>query len=203
MTKDKFDISIDEFDAPCEDHEFSDEYRKTKETNLQKFKKNKSGIGVGPIIAVAAACLVIVSPFVAKAAIDGDIFERIWGTKDRENVESHEVTYYEAEKDSYYTIIYPEQEFVDVDAETAGRLIGDCLTQLDYSVEVKKVVVFGSSITPKCSYESDIDIYVELSKKVNVKTYSVDTPVDFWTNFNVEKEMLDEILKKGVIVYDS
>ncbi|MCQ2467650.1 MAG: hypothetical protein MJ166_09045 [Clostridia bacterium] len=160
MTKDIFDISIEEFDAPCERHEFSDEYRKIKEINLQKFKKNKSGIGVGPIIAAAAACLVIASPFVAKATIDGDVFERIWGTKDRENVESHEVTYYEAEKDSYYTIIYPEQEFVDVDAETADRLIGDCLTQLDYSVEVDGTTITLLSVV-RDEYGAVIELTIE------------------------------------------
>lgn len=68
--------------------------------------------------------------------------------------------------------------------------------------EVKKIIVFGSSVTYKCNYESDLDIYVELSKNINVKKYNLDCPVDFWTNFSVEPVILKEIKKKGVIVYD-
>lgn len=67
---------------------------------------------------------------------------------------------------------------------------------------VQKIVVFGSSVTHKCTYESDIDLYVELSKEEHVKSYSVDCPVDFWTNFTVAPEMLPEIQSKGVVVYD-
>lgn len=67
--------------------------------------------------------------------------------------------------------------------------------------EVKKVVVFGSSVTTKCNYESDLDVYVELSKNRNVKSYSLDVAVDFWTNFSIEPEMTKEINAKGVVVY--
>lgn len=69
--------------------------------------------------------------------------------------------------------------------------------------EVKKIVIFGSSVTTKCNYESDLDLYVELTKEKNVKTYLVDVPVDFWTNFTVEPAMMEEINKKGVLVYGS
>lgn len=75
------------------------------------------------------------------------------------------------------------------------------LKELKKHKEVKKVVVFGSSVTSLCNYESDIDLYVELSEDKNVKTYDVDCPVDYWTNFSTEKDMLDEIVRKGVVVY--
>lgn len=80
--------------------------------------------------------------------------------------------------------------------------IEDILEALKQYDSVKKVVVFGSSITYKCNYDSDIDLYVELSKDENVKSYSIETPVDFWTNFNVPSAMLEEIKNKGVVVYD-
>ena len=67
--------------------------------------------------------------------------------------------------------------------------------------EVKKIIVFGSSVTNRCNYESDLDIYVELTKEKNVKTYSVDVSVDFWTNFTVEPPMMEEINNNGVLVY--
>ena len=80
--------------------------------------------------------------------------------------------------------------------------IEQILENLKQYESVKKVVVFGSSVTYKCNYDSDIDLYVELSKDENVKTYDVDCPVDFWTNFNVPPAMLEEIKSKGVVVYD-
>lgn len=80
--------------------------------------------------------------------------------------------------------------------------IEDILEALKQHDSVKKVVVFGSSVTYKCNYDSDIDIYVELSKDENVKSYNIETPVDFWTNFNVSPAMLEEIKNKGVVVYD-
>lgn len=68
--------------------------------------------------------------------------------------------------------------------------------------EVQKIIIFGSSTTYRCNYDSDLDVYVELSSRKNVKTYHLDCPVDFWTNFTVEQEMLEHIQETGVIVYD-
>lgn len=79
--------------------------------------------------------------------------------------------------------------------------IEDILKVLKDFDAVNKVVVFGSSVEERCSYESDIDLYVELKKDINVKKYNTNTPVDFWTNYTVSPEMLDEINKKGVVVY--
>lgn len=80
--------------------------------------------------------------------------------------------------------------------------IEDILEELKKHESVRKIIVFGSSVTHKCNYDSDIDLYVELDKDENVKTYNVDCPVDFWTNFNVTPEMLNEIKNKGVEVYE-
>lgn len=80
--------------------------------------------------------------------------------------------------------------------------VEEIIKALEEITEVNKIVVFGSSTTYKCNYESDIDLYVELDKDINAKKYDVDCPVDYWTNFTVSKEMLAEINKKGVVVYD-
>lgn len=77
----------------------------------------------------------------------------------------------------------------------------EILRELKKYEEVQKVVVFGSSTEERCNYESDIDIYVELNKNINVKKYYVDKPVDLWTNFDVSPEMYEEIQKKWVVVY--
>lgn len=80
--------------------------------------------------------------------------------------------------------------------------VEDIINAIKEYTEVKSITVFGSSVTYKCNYESDIDIYVELDKNINVKNYNVDCPVDYWTNYTVEPEMLNEIKAKGVRVYD-
>ncbi len=79
--------------------------------------------------------------------------------------------------------------------------IEEILKTIKQYKEVTKVIVFGSSVEERCNYESDIDLYVELNNDVNIKKYSVEKPVDLWTNYTVSKEMLEEIMKKGVVVY--
>ena len=90
------------------------------------------------------------------------------------------------------------QRIHPIQQERIEKII-DALKEYD---SVKKIIVFGSSVTPRCTYESDIDLYVELSKEEHVNSYSIDCPVDFWTNFTVAPEMLNEIQSKGVVVYD-
>lgn len=81
------------------------------------------------------------------------------------------------------------------------RYISEIINELKKYKSVKKIIVFGSSVTKRCTYESDIDLYVELSKDEHVNTYNVDCPVDFWTNNTAPKDFLKEILKTGVVVY--
>lgn len=80
--------------------------------------------------------------------------------------------------------------------------IEDILKTFKSFEEVQKVIVFGSSIEERCGYESDIDLYVELSDEVNIKKYSAEKPVDLWTNYNTPSEMYEEIIKKGVVIYE-
>lgn len=67
---------------------------------------------------------------------------------------------------------------------------------------VKKLIVFGSSITSACNPWSDIDIYVEMEENKNLPPSGVrEVAVDVWTNFTVDKHLYSEI-KKGVTVYE-
>ena len=104
MRKDRFYISIDEFDAPCEIHEFSEGYKKTRERNKQKYLYKKPRTMKIASIAVAAAALFVATPFVVNAATNGEFFERIWGMLGKNNVEAHQELVYEAEKDSWYYV---------------------------------------------------------------------------------------------------
>ena len=89
MNKDQFDISIEEFDAPGETHEFSERYKKTRERNKQKYLYSRPQWQRITSIAAAAA-LFIATPFVVNAATDGELFERIWGILGKKDVEAHQ-----------------------------------------------------------------------------------------------------------------
>ena len=141
MNKDQFDISIEEFDAPGETHEFSERYKKTRERNKQKYLYSRPQWQRIASIAAAAA-LFIATPFVVNAATDGELFERIWGILGKKDVEAHQELVYEAEKDSSYYITYPARDYAELDPETAKALIGDCVQELSLSQEVD-----GTTIT--------------------------------------------------------
>ena len=94
MNKYQFDISIEEFDAPGETHEFSERYKKTRERNKQKYLYHRPQWQKIASIAAAAA-LFIATPFVVNAATDGELFERIWGILGKKDVEAHQELVYE------------------------------------------------------------------------------------------------------------
>lgn len=68
---------------------------------------------------------------------------------------------------------------------------------------IKRMVVFGSSVTNACNPWSDIDVYFVMEKEPkNYPTTGSPTAVfDKWTNFSISRELADEINKTGVIVY--
>lgn len=68
---------------------------------------------------------------------------------------------------------------------------------------VVRIIIFGSSVTSFVKSESDIDVYIELKENKIVERTLIDHPADYWTNFTVTENMLDEIKAKGVIVYES
>ena len=58
------------------------------------------------------------------AAIHTDFFSHVFGNETRQNVEKHTETF-DNGKGGTYQVVFPEREFVGVDAETAEVLIGD------------------------------------------------------------------------------
>lgn len=68
---------------------------------------------------------------------------------------------------------------------------------------IQRVIIFGSSVTPHCHPWSDIDIYFELLEDTYLLPVVKDSDAIFdkWTNFNVSPELLDEINRTGVPVF--
>lgn len=88
--------------------------------------------------------------------------------------------------------IYPIQQ----------KRIRGIIDQIKKIANVEKAVIFGSSVTNNCSIDSDVDLYLQLKKDKKVNLKGIDYKIDMWTNFTANKDMLNEINKKGVLVYE-
>jgi len=69
---------------------------------------------------------------------------------------------------------------------------------------VKRIITFGSSVTAQCNPWSDIDIYFDIKQEMNKLPVVKDTQAiwDKWDTFSVDNNLLNEILGKGVVVYE-
>ena len=69
---------------------------------------------------------------------------------------------------------------------------------------VKRLIIFGSSVTAACHIWSDIDAYFEIEHEVdNLPLTGTDNQAwDRWSNFTVDNQLKEEILQTGVVVYD-
>jgi len=81
------------------------------------------------------------------------------------------------------------------------RKVAALLSEIAGNPLVKKVLIFGSSVTNRCHIGSDVDIYLEMTKDVNPFQKEYDFEFDFWNNFRVDSRLIQEIEKKGVVVY--
>ena len=89
--------------------------------------------------------------------------------------------------------IFPTQQ------RDVKKLIDVC--KLDSNI--KRIVIFGSSVTSLCNPWSDIDVYLELENDLRLpRINNPDAIYDKWTNFTVDERLMDEITKTGVVVYE-
>lgn len=89
--------------------------------------------------------------------------------------------------------IHPQQQ------EAVGKMVDLCTTDPN----IKKVVIFGSSVREDCRPDSDIDIYFEFVKeKTPWPSFKSLTPWDKWDNFTVDRSLDHEICRTGVTVYE-
>lgn len=66
---------------------------------------------------------------------------------------------------------------------------------------VKRVTVFGSSVTQRCHRGSDVDVYIETENKGNPIRAAHDFPLDVWTNHTADGRLMRTIEETGVVVY--
>ncbi len=134
----QFDISIKDFDAIKEEHEFSDKYKKNKEVLLKEYRKKAYAPSKNKYkkAAVAAALLIVSAPVITNAATGGEFFNRIWGSAGKENIAQHTEVLYDEEKGTSCKVTYPKQEFEDTSPTKAEKLIG---SSISYNPVVKKL----------------------------------------------------------------
>lgn len=78
------------------------------------------------------------------------------------------------------------------------------ISNLKGNKNINKIVIFGSSVTNRCRTGSDLDFYVDMSEQVDLNKLlpSILSNYHYWNNYTVDKRLLSEIEKKGVIVYE-
>lgn len=87
---------------------------------------------------------------------------------------------------------------------TKQKYVAQMIDVCKNNPNVKKIIIFGSSITSGCNPWSDIDIYFEMEKEPHsYPTIASHTQAfDKWSNFTASGDLLTEIQKNGVVVYE-
>lgn len=68
--------------------------------------------------------------------------------------------------------------------------------------DINTIIIFGSSITNRCHRDSDVDIYVDVEREKKLIHEYIPFKFDLWTNFLVDERLLNEIKKKGLVIYE-
>ena len=141
--------------------------------NDKKAKVSHLGIKV----AVAAAALVMASPFVVNAATGGELFARIWGNEGKSNVASHQVTIVESGKIDddgnpvTVDVKMPKIEYAAQDPDVADKLLNG-----KYTTEPVSTTIGDTTVTVETVVHDGMGIVaaytVERAGGVNCFNYS-------------------------------
>lgn len=113
-------------------------------------------------------------------------------------------------------VIYMYKNFVSEDLQylnvnkifpTKQKDVAVLVNKLKKSKYIKKIIIFGSSITWECNPWSDIDVYIEHEAQdfnnISIPYSEIKSSLDIWDNLSADENLLNEIINKGVIVYES
>lgn len=75
---------------------------------------------------------------------------------------------------------------------------------------VRKVIIFGSAVTPKCHIDSDLDICVDADVSDGMKVYDLQRQIgdicdwncDILMYSNIGRRLKDTIDREGVVIYE-
>ena len=163
------DVSIDDFGAVTEPHEFSANYQARKAALLGEYRaqcasdaqreaayasqarthtkvrpQRKRSFGWKFAIAAAAAALVALPAAGFAVANSADFFANAFGTGARTSIAEHQETVDQGGK--VVTVTYPAREYVNIDPEEAERLLGDHLvtTPIEMMAGDHKITVLSA-----------------------------------------------------------
>ena len=188
-----FDISVEEFDAINEEHVFSDRYNKRKAAVLKSYKDRKLNKHNAGALKAAAAVLIalIVLPLGVNAAMNGELFKRIWGTQGKEDIEPHVESMVEEAKGTEIETAFPKIEYEDIDESKAEELIGKNVsfttvseTMGDTTIDVLSVVYDGNAIVAEyiISRKGGVNCfdYSQIRNECKGALLREDVPFRFW-----------------------
>lgn len=119
-------VSVEEFDALTEKHEFSESYKEKKARMIKDYRRKVFAPTWGRWLRAAAVFLLVMTmPVLVGKAAGSDLFCRIWGALGKETIESHEEIIYDKEKGTSYAVTYPKREYTNDLLEKAEELIGN------------------------------------------------------------------------------
>lgn len=88
------------------------------------------------------------------------------------------------------------------------RAVGDLVRAAAKVVAIERVTIFGSSVMWRCNHWSDIDVYIQGVPYCPDEIYSelaelkLGEVFNFWADEATEGELLANILREGVVVYE-
>lgn len=82
------------------------------------------------------------------------------------------------------------------------KYVKTIIDELKHDSNINKIIIFGSSLSPSCHIDSDIDVYLELKEDKKVKFPNINKAYDYWNNFTVNDSLMSEINRNGVTVYE-
>ncbi len=75
---------------------------------------------------------------------------------------------------------------------------------------VRKIIVFGSSVTPRCTVDSDLDLCVDADVSDGMKVFELQKAIgevcewncDILMYANIGSSLRETVLKEGVVIYE-
>ncbi len=194
MMKGKIDFSLEEFDAPFEEHEFSEEYKKQKELNKKKYLYEPlKTISLMPVLAAVAALLITV-PFIVLFVGNGIKTEKQPDTYNEVSITEETVT--------EVTSVHHAPNFYELNSELVKEYLGD--SRSDFSI-VREVD--GTTITllsaVRAGETSIVEFTLENENGVDVVDYNPSLEEDQEVWFTDEASFYFYIGDNGRMFVDS
>lgn len=190
-------ISVEEFDAINEKHEFSEAYQEKKRRVLLNVRQKAHRRNLLAKVAVAVVAFSVIVPATIYASMGHDkFFENVFGDSNRKDNEAFEKTMMKG--DDEVTAIVPSTEYVPVETGKAEELVGKyvmdepIVKEIDgHTLTIHSVIYDSNAVISEFSLEKQGGVTaMELDEKYN---YSKAEPwtedATFCLNMNIGSDI--------------